>query len=212
MSGQSESGFAFAVVLLAAGRSSRMGQPKLLLPWGGTSILGHLLQQWTGLGAAQIAVVFAAGDQLLHTELDRVGFPSQARVRNPEPERGMFSSIQCAATWEGWQPGLSHWVIALGDQPHLARATLATLIDFASTNPRKICQPSHHQRPRHPVVLPQIAFFNLRSAPAQNLKEFCAPYAVALCEIDDPGLDLDLDRPEDYEHARQQFACERRNG
>ena len=34
------------VVILAAGRSRRMGKPKLLLPWGETSVLGHLIRQW----------------------------------------------------------------------------------------------------------------------------------------------------------------------
>jgi len=40
-----ERSFAVGVVILAAGRSARMGRPKLLLPWGGTSVLGHLLAQ-----------------------------------------------------------------------------------------------------------------------------------------------------------------------
>ncbi|HRY59690.1 MAG: NTP transferase domain-containing protein [Verrucomicrobia bacterium] len=43
---------ALGVVLLAAGRSARMGKPKLLLPWGDTSVLGHLIRQWQSLGAA----------------------------------------------------------------------------------------------------------------------------------------------------------------
>src|SRR5208282_5690411 len=39
------------VVLLAAGGSRRMERPKLLLPWGGTSIAGHQIRVWDGLGA-----------------------------------------------------------------------------------------------------------------------------------------------------------------
>jgi len=58
--------YAFAAVLLAAGASSRMGRPKLLLPWGATSILGHHIHEWTQLGAAQTAVVLAAGNQPLN--------------------------------------------------------------------------------------------------------------------------------------------------
>ena len=37
--------FQFAAVILGAGRSSRMGQPKLLLPWDGGTILEHLIEQ-----------------------------------------------------------------------------------------------------------------------------------------------------------------------
>ena len=110
--------FFLGVVLLAAGRSTRMGKPKLLLPWGRTSVLGHLIKQWKALGAKQIAVVCAPDDGAMRVELDRLGFPVQDRIINPAPDRGMFSSIQCAAQWSGWQAALTHWAIVLGDQPH----------------------------------------------------------------------------------------------
>ena len=117
-----------AAVILAAGASARMGRPKLLLPWGGTSVLGHLIHQWTELGAGQIAVVVAAGDQTIQRELDRLGFAPEHRIPNPQPERGMFSSIQCAARWTGWHNSATHWSIVLGDQPHLKLETLRALI------------------------------------------------------------------------------------
>src|SRR6267143_6254739 len=109
----------FGVIILAAGASSRMGKPKLLLPWGKTSVIGHLIGQWRELGAEQIAVVTAAGDHALGEELDRLAFPTAARIENPAPELGMFSSIQCAARRPGWKMSLTHWALALGDQPHL---------------------------------------------------------------------------------------------
>ena len=95
--------FSLAAFLLAAGRSSRMGRPKLLLPWGGTSVLGHLINQWQVLKAKQIAIVCAAADSLIQAELDRLGFSANDRVLNAAPDRGMFSSIQCAAQWPGWR-------------------------------------------------------------------------------------------------------------
>ena len=48
-------------VILAAGSSSRMGRPKLLLPWGATSVLGHQIQTWRSLSVGQIATVVATG-------------------------------------------------------------------------------------------------------------------------------------------------------
>src|SRR5271169_6647644 len=87
------------VVILGAGASSRMGRPKLLLPWKDTTIVGHLIRQWRGLGARQIAVVHRPGDAPLAAELDRLDFPAKDRIVNPQPERGMFSSIVCAAEW-----------------------------------------------------------------------------------------------------------------
>src|SRR5229473_6847631 len=98
----SSGNFIFGVIILAAGRSTRMGRPKLLLPWGPTSILGHLIQLWQGLGAAQVVVVHAADDLVMLAELDRLPFSAYDRVANPDPDRGMFGSILCAARWRSW--------------------------------------------------------------------------------------------------------------
>jgi|SRR5438876_712920 len=195
----------FGVVILAAGASSRMGQPKLLLPWGKTSVLGHLIKQWQQ--EHQIAVVHAAGDQAIGAELDQLNFPVTNRIMNPQPERGMLSSIQCAAAWDGWHFGLTHWIIVLGDQPHLRRETLRKLIEFAASHPDKICQPSRHGRPRHPVVLPKVIFERLEDSREETLKQFLLnnASALALRELDDPGLDLDIDTPADYQQALGHF-------
>jgi len=195
------------VILLAAGASLRMGQPKLLLPWGGSTVLGHLIGQWKDLRAGQIAAVLATGDQSVSAELDRMNFPGMNRVVNPTPERGMFSSIQCAARWSGWSDELTHWVIVLGDQPHLLRNTLRALLDFARAQSNRVCQPSRRGRPRHPVVVPKPVFAKLKDSRAETLKEFLAtlPAGVALCELDDPGLDFDMDTPADYEQALRLF-------
>lgn len=191
------------VVILAAGASSRMGKPKMLLPWGKTTVIGHLIEQWKDLAAEQICVVCATGDQRLQQELDRVGFPSENRVLNPAPGRGMFSSIQCAAGWPEWNAALSHWAIVLGDQPHLRRETLRALLEFGAAHSKQVCQPGWRGRPRHPVLLPTEVFHRLKDSIAEDLKKFLQVIgaSVALCELDDPGLDLDIDRPEDYQRA-----------
>lgn len=191
------------VVILAAGASSRMRRPKLLLPWEGTTVIGHLLRQWKEVGAAQIAVVCAAANTALAAELDRLGFPQGNRIFNPQPERGMFSSIQCAAGWSGWQPDVTHWAITLGDQPQVRLETLKRLIEFAAAHPSSICQPGHNGRGKHPVILPADAYLRLKVSSAANLKAFLGTdeMPVVHCEIDDAGLDLDLDEPADYERA-----------
>ena len=198
-----ECAFAFGVVILAAGSSKRMGKPKLLLPWGRTSVLGHMLGRWQALRATQIAVVCAPGNQAIQAELDRLGFPAKNKIYNPAPERGMFSSIQCAAQWPGWRAPLTHWAIVLGDQPQVQRQTLRQVLNFSAAHPGKVCQPARHGHGRHPVLLPKAVFRQLAGSSAGTLKEFLGarPSRVALCKLDDPGLDLDIDGPEDYEQA-----------
>ncbi len=180
-----------------------MGRPKLLLPWGKTSVLGHLISQWRALGATQTAVVCAPGNRAIQAELDRLAFPAWNRIINPAPQRGMFSSIQCAARWSGWQAGLTHWAIVLGDQPHLRPRTLQQLLDFSAAHPARVCQPARRGHGRHPVLLPKSAFRQLVGSRARTLKRFLSLRSrpVSLHEVDDPGLDLDIDRPKDYERA-----------
>ena len=201
------------VILLGAGASTRMGRPKLLLPWGTTSVLGHLIAQWRTLRAKQIAVVCAAGGTL-PAELDRLAVGPQDRILNPHPEQGMFSSIQCAARWPGWNADITHWAIALGDQPHLRPDTLRALLVFAAAHPESICQPSRYARPRHPVLLPAGAFARLKDSCDAHLKQFLRDSVppVQLCELDDPGLDLDLDQPSDYEAALKLAARQDEHG
>src|ERR1041384_1188498 len=166
------SSFCAAVVLLAAGASSRMGKPKMLLPWRKTTVLGHLIEVWGESRAEHIAVVHAKGDGLLAAELDRVGVPRENRNINPEAARGMFSSIQCAAQWRGWNVNITHWAIVLGDQPHLPLLLLRALLNFAREQPETICQPSRNGRARHPVLLPKEMFHRLANCTEQNLKQF----------------------------------------
>jgi molybdenum cofactor cytidylyltransferase len=196
----------FGTIILAAGASRRMGVPKVLLPWGATSVLGHLIGLWQKLGAEQVAVVHAA-NRAIEAELDRLAFPIHNRILNPAPERGMFSSIQCAANWPGWKPHLTHWLITLGDQPHLRAQTLQALLDFGAAHPGRICQPGRQGRPRHPVLLPNDAFAQLRDSPAAHLQDFlqAQPGQSAAFESDDPGLDLDLDYSADYQQAISQL-------
>lgn len=199
--------FEFGVTILAAGRSQRMGRPKLLLPWNDTSVLGHLLKQWQTAGAAQIAVVCDPNATELQNELKRLEVSPTNWIFNLQPDRGMFSSIQCAARWNKWQPALTHFVLTLGDQPHLQQETLGELIAVAKRNPGSVCQPLRNARRRHPVIFPKRDFLELRNSEAANLKEFLARSGTELAgfESTDAGLEFDMDTPADYERLREMF-------
>ena len=188
------------VVILGAGASARMGRPKLLLPWHDTTVIGHLLSRWREVGAGQIAVVLRANDAALAAELDRLDFSKADRIENPQPERGMFSSVVCTANWNGWRQEISRWAIVLGDQPHLQPETLRELLDFSAQNQEAICQPEFGGRAGHPVIMPRPAFVELKKSKARTLKDFLkltVPPPVS-CPVADTGLPLDLDTPEDY--------------
>lgn len=204
---QNDKPLALGIIILAAGASRRMGKPKLLLPWGTTSVLGQLLQQCASLKASQVAVVCASGAQPLAEELDRLDFPQSNRILNPVSDHGMFSSIQCAANWSGWKMELSHFLIMLGDQPHLRIETFRQLLDFAAHFPNKICQPIRNGRRKHPVLLPKRVFAELKNTSASDLKQVLIAHASELSgfESADEGLDFDMDTPNDYERLKQSY-------
>ena len=190
----------FGVVILGAGASSRMGKPKLLLPWRSSTVIGHLISQWQELGAMQIAVVLRAKDVALTAELDRLNFSKSGRIENPQPERGMFSSIVCAADWDGWRQEISSWAVVLGDQPHLRSETLRQLLAFSALNVAAICQPTFDGHTRHPVILPRPVFEELKHSGVATLKDYLKLSARShvQCPVADAGLSLDMDTPEDY--------------
>ena len=194
----------FGVIILGAGASSRMGRPKLLLPWGDTSVIGHILRQWREIGPGQITVVNRPNDTALAAELDRLDLPAPDRIENPRPERGMFSSVLCAATWPGWKKEISVWAIVLGDQPHLRMETLQAILECFGQNRNAVCQPEFGGHAGHPVLLPSPAFAELRTTQTETLKDFLKqmPCPLVKRSIEDPGLALDLDTPEDYKQAK----------
>ncbi len=190
----------FGVLVLAAGASSRMGCAKLLLPWRGTSVIGHLYETWRELGVGQLAVVMRPGDAPLAAELDRIGWPKADRLENPAPEQGMFSPVLCGANWAGWRPDIGSRIFVLGDQPHLKPETLRRLLEFARKHDNSICEPVFGNKTGHPVILPAVAVKELQNTKAATLKDFLKLTTVrrVQCEVDDTGVSLDMDTPEDY--------------
>lgn len=187
-------------LILGAGASTRMGQPKLLLPWRGNTVIGHIIQTWRGLKTATIAIVTRPNDAALAVELDRQNIPLNQRIENPNHAEGMFSSVLCAAKWAAAQPEISHWAIILGDQPHLRPEDLRALLDLSAQNKTAICQWMCGGKTGHPVMLPHSLIQGLAASTAGTLKEFLKLTAAprVQLEVSDAGLLLDMDTPEDY--------------
>ena len=108
-----------------------------------------------------------------------------------------------AANWTGWRRQISTFAIVLGDQPHLRPETLRTMLEYPAQNPDSICQPEFGGHGWHPVLLPRRAFAELQRTQAKTLKDFLKQTSCPLVKrsIQDPGLALDLDTPEDYKQA-----------
>ncbi len=194
-----------AAVILAAGRSSRMGAFKPLLPFGGETVIECVLSACAAAEVRTIRVVVGWNAHRLIPLLDGRGVPW---VTNERFAEGMYCSLQVGV---GSLPaGVEAFFVVPGDMPLVQGETLRRLA--AEWNPReRILYPRFGDRRGHPpliaaTLIPEI----LDASPPGGLRELLARHAAEAREIpcDDPGILVDLDTPEDLASARQ---CEMRN-
>jgi molybdenum cofactor cytidylyltransferase len=124
-----------AGVVLAAGSSRRLGQPKQVLPYRGTTLLGATLERARGLGFDQLVVTLGAGADLVREQVDLTGCDV---VQNELAETGCASSI--AAALDVVRPDADGVVLMLGDQPEVTPAAVHTLLAAGRATPVAVCR------------------------------------------------------------------------
>lgn len=186
-------------VVLAAGKSTRMGTQKLLLPYENTSIIKSIVSKAINSNAYQTIVVTGSHKNELMEELQ--DFPIDF-IENTLYERGMFSSVQKGiAMVDDTHEGM---LILLGDQPMVSTAIINRLItSFQKTN-KGILIPTFDNKRGHPVLISrkyqqQINTLN----PAIGLRELIMTNQEDVLEIEVKSNEilLDIDTPQDYELA-----------
>lgn len=133
-----------AVVILAAGASTRMGSPKQLLKWRDDSLIVHAIQTVLELNTAEVIVVLGANYELIKTEINR--FPITI-LNNKDWELGLGKSIACSSTYlcnKNIKP--DGVLITLADQPFVTKEYLQALISNFSINTNQIVATSYQNR------------------------------------------------------------------
>lgn len=168
-----------------------MGRPKLLLPFRDGTILGSLIQALREGGVSEIVLVVAPGDEALRAW----GVEAGVRVAvNPEPERGMLSTIREGIAEAGDKEPL---VVCPADLPALRASTVRAVL--AEDSPLVV--PSYRGRRGHPLVIspeliPEIGTLHLEVGLRELLDRH--PERLRTVEVDDPGCVRDVDTPEEY--------------
>jgi CTP:molybdopterin cytidylyltransferase MocA/SAM-dependent methyltransferase len=141
-------------LVLAAGSGSRFGGGKLLARVAGRPILQHVLDRLAEAGLADVVVVL--GRDALQIEAS-IAWRDERRVLNPDPERGLASSLQIGMRAIG--PEAEAALIALGDQPLVAAETIRTLIGAPVDATRPVVVPTYADASgRNPILLRRAAF------------------------------------------------------
>ncbi|HEX6543937.1 MAG TPA: nucleotidyltransferase family protein [Ktedonobacterales bacterium] len=194
-------GAKIAIIVLAAGSSSRMGTNKLLLPLAGHPLAWHAVRVASESSADAVLVV-------LGNEADRVGAAlPEGRyqpVRNPRYAEGLSTSLQ--AGLDALPAEIDGALILLADMPFTSQATLEALLAIARESPQQIVATNQRGRPAPPVYWPRAWFAALHAIHGDEGGRSLlmrSPESVRLVELIQPNEALDVDAPEDYQRIAE---------
>lgn len=184
-------------IILAAGESKRMGQPKMLLPWGNGTVLSHVLSVFTNSGLEEILVVTGGAKEAVERSIAGLGVRV---VYNRDFASGeMLSSIQCGirALTRQTQGAL----IGLGDQPQVREGSVRMVCEAFKETKSNIVVPSYRMRRGHPWLVARPLWEELLSMESpQSPRDFLNAHqgGIQYVNVDDPNVLADLDTPEEY--------------
>lgn len=191
-------------VVLAAGRSTRMGRPKALLPAGpaGETFVGRIVRTLRAGGVDDVVVVAAGVAEEIGRVLAREEPPPRV-VINPDPGRGQFSSLQVGLRTVS-RPGVGGVLVTLVDVPLVSAGTVERLLAVHRRTGAPIVRPERQGRHGHPVIFDRSLFREIGAAPADSsAKAIIAAHrreSVSVPVAED-GPFRDIDTPAEYARA-----------
>jgi molybdenum cofactor cytidylyltransferase len=201
-------------IIPAAGRSQRMGQPKLLLPWGPSTLIEHVLGAWRASRVAQTVIVVHPDDQSL-AELSRHCGALVVQPQAAPSEMKVSVRLGLERIERDFHPHASDaWLLAPADMPGISPLTIDRLIGayqsgLGRAEPAQIWAPRSAGRRGHPVLFPwRLAAEVHRLAADEGINALVARQAIAYLEDADESVIEDLDTPEDYERLRAKHGAD----
>ena len=187
-------------VVPAAGSAERFGGKKLLTLIDGEPLLDRTISALLNGRVDQIIVVVGPDAGELTRDVNAFSDPRVWPVVNPDPSRGMFSSLQTgmAEAQIKWGDAL---VVLPADMPFVQSGTVAILLDVFASRPA-IVSPKYQGKRGHPVILPPALREEIRAAePALTLHDILKRHPDLRVDVDlqDRGVVRDVDRPEDLQ-------------
>lgn len=172
-----------AAVILAAGRSRRLGRDKALVEIDGVPILDRLVEVYRAAACAPVIAVVSGA----------LGAPVGARAVRSDPDREMIDSLIVGL--EALE-GVAGAIVQPVDAPFTNRAMIDALRDGAADRYRVL---TFESKPGHPVYVPASRFGEVFARPEGGLRTLLAPDQESI-EWNDDRILADLDRPDDLRY------------
>jgi molybdenum cofactor cytidylyltransferase len=185
-------------IILAAGYSSRASTFKMTLPLGQMTVLEQTISKFEGL-CSRVIVVAGFQAELIQAELAKIkrkdAYSFQIKfVYNEDYNQGMFRSIQKGCN-EVTDPT---FFMTPGDCPLVKNETIQLLAKQSGN----VVIPSFNYKGGHPIKLSsEVKQKILEINPESNLRAVLNSYERKYVNVDDPGVIMDMDTPEDYQKA-----------
>lgn len=193
-----------SAIILAAGESKRMGQPKMLLKWGQTTVLGHVISTFQRGGVEDVLVVTGGARE----QVEEILRPFGARTSFNSGYAGgeMLISIQRGLAAQ--LPQTQAALIALGDQPQIQEGTVRLICETFQKTGSKLVVPSFQMRRGHPWLLERSLWKHLLElGPQHSPRDFLSEHAheIEYVPVETPSILADIDTMEDYQRSRPQI-------
>ena len=185
-------------VLLAAGASTRLGQPKQLLARNGEPLVRAIARALAATQPIELIVVLGAQARAVGEAL---GDLRHRAVINPDFADGLSTSLRCAA--DALSASNARVLIAACDQPALEASHLDRLLAAAQGSPAQCAATMHGERLGIPAVVPAIVFRQCRDLRGDGGLGDWLSATEGVARVDAPELAFDVDTPADLEQARQ---------
>ena len=191
-----------AILIMAAGTSSRMKAIKQLLPWGDSTFLGNAINNAKKSKATKVLTVLGAYDQEIKKVTDFLGTES---ILNPNWKMGLGNSIAYGtkhlleqdADYDGI-------LVMLADQPLLDIQYFNGLIDNFSNSKHSIVATKYNNRVGVPAIFGKVHFKALLELNSDyGAREIIKTHLNDVMGISADGKELDIDTLEEYERVKK---------
>lgn len=193
-------------LILAGGKSSRMRAVKPLLNIEKKAVIEWDMDLFRKAQVKDIRVVVGFHSEKL---LKKLRDNDVMVIKNPDPERGMFSSIQAGVST--FRDGIEGFFLLPADMPMVRPCTVERMMEVHEAHPDKIIFPTFMGKVGHPPLIPKAYFSEITSAKdSSNLREILESHKESWLEVQcpDQGILMDMDTQPDYRRMIQ-YASQR---